>query len=76
MNCSMTNPTVDPCTAFQFHISGSLRVHTQNFDDITAPILFFVSLIETLFFLIYFCCVKNYNNNAFHLKIADSIVYL
>ena len=76
-NCfSATNTGGDPCTGVVFIPSGSVYYHTQNFDDITAPILFFVSLIETLFFTVYFCCVKNYNNNAFHLRVADSIVYL
>ena len=70
------SPASTPCSGIVFIPSGSVNYHTQNFDDITSPILFFVSLIETLFFMVYFCFVKNYNNNAFHLKLADSTVFL
>jgi hypothetical protein len=64
------------CTLLSFQASGTVNYYTQLFDDVTAPILFFVSLIETLFFLIYAFCLKNYNNNALYLRIADSVVYL
>ena len=77
LNCfSWATFTGNTCTFMKFKASGKINEYNQNFDDITAPILFFVSLIETLFFLIYFSCIKNYDNNAFYLRIGDSVVYM
>jgi hypothetical protein len=38
--------------------------------------LFFISLIQTLFFLVYFFFLSNYSNNAFKLDLADQLVYI
>ena len=76
LNCfSFATFSGNSCTFVGFAASGDVNYYSQNFDDITEPILFFVSLIETLFFLVYFACIKNYNNNAFNLRLADSVVY-
>lgn len=64
------------CLPVRLQWSGFKNKYTQNFDDITAPILFFLSLMETFFFLLYILIIKNYANNALFLKIADSLTYL
>jgi hypothetical protein len=64
------------CTGLKFETSGSTYVVTEQFDDITAPLLFFLSISQTLFYLVYLLFLRNYTNNAFALKIADSLVYI
>lgn len=64
------------CTAKALYSSGTTNIVTQNFDDITAPLLFFLSISQTLFYLCYIFFLKNYSNNALHLRIADSVVYI
>lgn len=49
---------------------------TSNFDDATVPLLFFLSLSQTIFFLVYLLFLKNYANNALRLRIADTLVYI
>ena len=68
LNCfSWATFTGNTCTFVELASSGTVNYISQNFDDITAPILFFISLIETLFFLFYFLLIKNYNNNSLYL---------
>lgn len=64
------------CTGLKFETSGSTYVVTEQFDDITAPLLFFLSISQTLFYLVYLLFLRNYTNNALALKIADSLVYI
>jgi hypothetical protein len=64
------------CTVKALYSSGKTNIVTQNFDDITAPLLFFMSITQTLFYLCYILFLRNYSNNSFHLRIADSVVYV
>ena len=73
---STTNPTGRRCSVAELVYSGTTNIVTQNFDDITAPILFFLSLSQTLFYIIYVLLLKNYANNALKLRIADTLVYV
>jgi len=64
------------CTVKALYYSGTTNIVTQNFDDITVPLLFFLSLSQTLFYLCYIFFLRNYSNNALHLRIADSVIYI
>ena len=64
------------CQALVLISTGITNVYQQKFDDITASILFFISFMETFFFLIYIIFIKNYANNALFLRIADSVVFI
>lgn len=77
LNClSPTNMFGGFCTQVSMVWSGSTNVYTENFDDITAPIVFFLSLLQTSFYLIYIIIIRNYANNALFLRIADSVVFI
>lgn len=73
---SSSNPMGRMCSVAELIYSGTTNIVTQNFDDITAPILFFLSLSQTLFYIIYILLLKNYANNALKLRIADTLVYV
>ncbi len=42
----------------------------------TVPILFFLSVSQTIFYIVYLLFLKNYANNSLRLRIADSLVYI
>lgn len=64
------------CSTFDIAYSGTVNISNEIFDDITAPLLFFIALSQTLFFLVYVGFLRNYNNNCLKLRLADSIVYI
>jgi hypothetical protein len=64
------------CPTFDLTYSGTANFAEEQFDDITAPMLFFVSLSQTLFYLVYFFFLRNYANNSFKLQLADQLVYI
>jgi hypothetical protein len=64
------------CTYVKFVYSGSTNIVTQNFDDVTAPLLFFLSISQTIFYAAYLLFLRNYENNSLSLKIADTLVFI
>lgn len=77
LNCfSITDFSGNTCLQVQFISSGNTNIVTQNFDDITAPLLFFLSISQTMFYICYLLFLRNYSNNALNLRIADSVVYI
>jgi len=46
------------------------------FDDVTSPILFFLSTSQIFFYIAYLCFLRNYSNNSLKLRIADSLVFI
>ena len=64
------------CTQVLFEANGNTDIYSQKFEDITAPLLFFLSVSQTLFYLVYLLFLRNYSNNCLYLRIADSLAYL
>lgn len=63
-------------TLIAFSCTGNTDIVTQNFDDITAVLVFFLSLSQTLFLIAYFLFLKQYTTNSMYLYIADNLVYI
>lgn len=77
MNCfNMDTFVGNTCSTIEFVFSGTTNIVTQMFDDITSPILFFLSTSQIFFYIAYLCFLRNYSNNSLKLRIADSLVYI
>ena len=60
----------------RFTPSGNTREINENFDDISEILLFFLSVKETFYIVIFFIFVKHYNRNSGLLEVADSLFYI
>lgn len=75
-NCAPSTESPNRCYYVEYKSNGFNNIVTQDFDDITAPILFFLSVSQTIFLIVYLLFLKNYANNALKLRIADTLVYI
>lgn len=60
----------------QIQCTGTTDIITQNFYDWTNPVLFYLSLYQTLTVFLFYGMTKYYNQNSMYLKIADSVYYV
>lgn len=64
------------CGVVSIMSSGTTNIATENFDNFTSVLIFFLSLSQTLFLLTSYGFLNNYSNNSFLLRLADSLVYI
>jgi hypothetical protein len=55
---------------------GLTREVNENFDDLSEVLLFFLSVSETFYIVVFVLFVKHYNRNSGLLEIADSLYYI
>ncbi len=55
---------------------GITRKINENFDDVSEILLFFLSVKETFYIVIFFIFIKHYNRNSGLLELADSLFYI
>jgi hypothetical protein len=55
---------------------GDTLLIKENFDDFGETILFFLSVKETFYFIIFIIFIRQYNKNSGYLEIGDSLYYI
>lgn len=59
-NSTILNCVTKTCTFYKFVYSGNTNIAAQNFDDVTAPLLFFLSISQAIFYVVYLLFLRNY----------------
>lgn len=73
---SGANITNTPVMAYTLTPSGETYNALENFDNIINSVLFYLSIKQTFYFLIFLVLVQQYNRNSGFLTVGRSLYYV